>query len=45
MHFTNKIDVSGVTDRTSKESLARDIAKILQKNIRASNFSLGGKLA
>tara|TARA_R100000908_G_C3749492_1_gene144287 strand:+ start:577 stop:1248 length:672 start_codon:yes stop_codon:yes gene_type:complete len=46
MQFTNKIDVSGVTDRTSKESLAKDIAKILQKNIRTSNFSLiGGKLA
>lgn len=45
MHFTNKIDVSGVTDRTNKESLAKDIAKILQKNIRKNNFSLGGKLA
>ena len=45
MHFNNKIDVSGVTDRTNKESLAKDIAKILQKNIRANNFSLGGKLA
>lgn len=43
--FNNKIDVSGVTDRTNKESLAKDIAKILQKNIRANNFSLGGKLA
>lgn len=39
MHFTNKIDVSGVTDRTSKDRLAKDIAKILQKNIRAGNFS------
>ena len=43
--FNNKIDVSGVTDRTNKESLAKDIAKILQKNIRKNNFSLGGKLA
>lgn len=43
MHFNNKIDVSGVTDKTSKDSLAKDIAKILQKNIRASNYSFGGK--
>jgi len=43
--FRNTFEVSGVTDRTDKKALVKEISKMLQDNIRTSNFSLGGKLA
>ena len=37
-HFTNKFDVSGLTDRTDKKALVKEISKMLQDNIRTNQY-------